>query len=85
MINLIVTKCDVSDIIVETIRFLSHIFLLHLISYSIEGNESLISSSILKTMLFTTIAIILYNIFVKKLFDPVMKKMKKECKNVIKI
>lgn len=80
MFNFAVTKCDASDIIIETIRFLSHIFLLHIVSYAVEGTGQLFAPSVLKTMLFTVVAIIMYNIFIKKLFDPVTKKMKNICK-----
>ena len=54
MVNFSVSYCDLVDIITETIRFLCHITILHLINYAIEDKEKLFETNYLKVMLFKT-------------------------------
>jgi len=79
MINYKIKKCDVADIMLETIRFLSHITLLHILNYTVNENEGLFTITFLRTLLFTCIAIILYQLIIKQLFIKFIKKMKKYC------
>lgn len=79
MVDFTVTRCDLVDIIMEIIRFLSHITILHLLNYSIDNKEQLFETNYLKVMLFTALAIIIYQIFVKKVFRDKFKKMKYIC------
>lgn len=79
MINFVVNNCDLVDIIIEIIRFLSHITLLHLINYAIDDKEKLFETNYLKVMLFTALAIIIYHISIKKIFQNKIKKMKSVC------
>ena len=88
MINFDVTKCDVSDTVLEMVRFLSHLTLLHIVT-TILNNETndangLFNINFLKTLLFTCIAILLYQVIVKKIFYKLIKKMKKTCDEDLK-
>jgi hypothetical protein len=86
MIDFSVTKCDVSDTVLEIIRFLSHITLLHIISSALnnDAENTLFNTTFLKTLLYTCIAILLYQIIVKKIFYSTIKKMKSVCTEDIK-
>lgn len=77
MIDLRIKKCDFMDIIGESTRFLSHLLLLHIISYTIDGKEELFNKSFLKTLLFTLLAVVIYNISIKKIVEVKVKKLKK--------
>lgn len=77
-----INNCDVSDIITETIRFLCHIMLVHIITHIVDGNDDLFGPQIFKTLLITAIAIISYNILFKKLVDAKLKKIHSVCKPV---
>lgn len=79
MIDLTITNCDIADMYMDTVRFLCHMFLLHIISYSINSKEDFLDKTLLQNMLFTTIAVILYHICLKKLFIKSIKKLKNNC------
>lgn len=72
-----ITINDLSDIFIESVRFSSHIFFLHLLSFIINEEEELFGMKLLKTLILTTLAIILYNITVKKIIYTDKKKEKK--------
>lgn len=73
-------KCDIIDIIVEGHRFLLHIFLVSVITNLMDGNKDIISVSLLKTLLATLITLIIYHLFIKRILEPKMKKLKNICK-----
>lgn len=79
MVDFTINNCDLVDIITELIRFLSHITLLHLINYAIDSKEKLFETNYLKVMLFTALAVIIYQISVKKFFQKKIDKMKNVC------
>lgn len=79
MVNFSVTNCDLAEMVTELIRFLSHITLLHLINATIDSKEILFGVDYLKIMLFTALAIVIFNIFIRKILDPKFKKMKSIC------
>lgn len=79
-----ISKCDMRDMISETIRFMSHLMILHLLNYSITPDVELFGIDILKTMLFTVLAIVIYNISIKKIWAPNLEKMNKICENTQK-
>ena len=74
-----ITKCDLVEIIFEIIRFLSHITLLHILNCVIDTKEELFDINYLKIMLITAIAIVIYNITIKKILNIKSKKMKNIC------
>lgn len=75
----LIDKCDISDTIFESIRFCSHIFLVHILYAIIDSKEELFGVTFLKTMLFTIIAIMLYQFILKKMFMPVLDETKILC------
>lgn len=79
MVNYTVSRCDLVEIIMETIRYLSQIALLHVLNYMSNDKEPLFDTNFFKIMLFTALAIVLYHIFIKKMFKSKFKKMKYVC------
>lgn len=79
--NFVITNCDLTDIITEIIRFLSHITFLHLINAMIDKKETLFEINYIKVMLFTALSVIFYHITVKKLINNKVKKMRKLCED----
>lgn len=77
--NFMITKCDVVEMIFETIRFLSHITLLHILNCTLDDSEDFLDIKFLKVMLITGLAVILYHIFIKKFFVARSKKLKSLC------
>ncbi len=73
------TKCELVDMIFEQIRFLSHITLLHILNCTLNNTEEFMSITFIKTLLITSLAIIIYNVFLKKLFIKSTKKMSLIC------
>jgi len=77
--NLSVTQCEMSDIIEESHRFLLHISLVHVLMYVIDGKAELFGPEIIKTLVVTAIAIIIYNIVFRKVIKSKLKKVKSAC------
>jgi hypothetical protein len=77
--NLSVTQCEMSDIIEESHRFLLHISLVHVLTYIIDGKIELFNPDIIKTLVVTAIAIIIYNIVFRKIIKSKLKKVKSAC------
>ena len=73
------TRCDLVEIIMETIRYLSQIALLHVLNYMSSEKQPLFDTNFFKIMLFTALAIIIYHVVIKKLFKNKFKKMKYVC------
>ena len=78
-INLSVSQCEMSDIIEESHRFVLHISLVHILTCIMDGKTEVFNQDILRTLAITAIAIIIYNIFFKKLIKPTLKKVKSAC------
>ncbi len=74
-----ISKCDLTEIILEHIRFLSHITLLHILNCTLNDTEQLFEVRYLRIMLFTSLAVTIYNLFIKKLFSHKIKKLKYVC------
>lgn len=79
MVDFAISQCDLVEIVLEIVRFLSHITLLHILNCTIDDKEELFDMNYLKIMLFTAIAITIYHISIKKLFQEKGKKMKIIC------
>lgn len=79
MFDFTVKKCDISDIVLECIRFLSHIFLMGILGYALTDDDSVHFMDTFKSMLLATIAIIIYQLVFKKLVWKTIRKMKKIC------
>lgn len=78
-INFSISNCDISDIIIETNRFLFHIFLIHIITHMIDGKDELFGQQLFKTLLITTLAIITYHVLFKKSVEGKLKKIHNMC------
>ena len=74
-----ISKCDLVEIILEHIRFLSHITLLHLLNCTLNDTEQLFEVRYFRIMLFTSLAVTIYNLVIKKLFVNKIKKLKYVC------
>lgn len=79
MLDFSVYKCDITDIITETIRFLSHLLLIHVFTYIVDTKEEFMNKMFVRTMLFTAMSIIIYNLVVKKLFMENVVKLRAIC------
>ena len=56
---MLISKCDISDIYNDHVRFLSHILLLHLLNCFIDNKEQFLELNLFKMFLFTSISIII--------------------------
>jgi len=74
-----ITQCDMSDVITETNRFLFHIILIHIITHIIDGKDDLFGEQIIKTLIVTALAIVVYNIVFKKIVEPKLKELHSMC------
>lgn len=74
-----ITRCDMSDVITETNRFLFHITLIHIITHIIDGKDDLFGEQIIKTLIVTALAILVYNIVFKKIVEPKLKELHSMC------
>ena len=79
MVDFTVTRCDLVEIIFEIVRFLSHITILHVLNCLIDKKDELFDVNYLKVMLFTALAIVIYHITIKKLFQDKSKKLEPLC------
>jgi len=64
---LYISKTDMNEIFSDSIRFVSHILLLHFITVGIEGNDEFFNGKIGKTLIYTILAIVIYHILIKKI------------------
>lgn len=75
-------KEEIPDIILESIRFGSHITVIYMLE-NIVDDKNIIDSKLLRTIIFIIISVIVYHLVLKKLFDGAITKMnnvKKELK-----
>ena len=75
----IVTTCDISDMMAEINRFLFHMILVHIITHVIDGKDELYGENIIRNMIITAIAIILYHIIFKKITKTKLKNIQLIC------
>ena len=73
-----VNRCTIAQIIGESQRFLFHVFLIHITTNIIDG-KNIITIDLFNTLIITALAIILYHIFIRKIVEPYIKKMKSIC------
>lgn len=74
-----ISQCNVAQIVGESNRFLFHIFLVHVTTCLIEGKKNIFGEELFKTLLITSIAIVMYHIFFRKIVEPNVEKMKLIC------
>jgi hypothetical protein len=80
--NFSISRCDISDIIEETHRFIMHICLVHILTFTIEGKDELFGRELFRNLAVCVIAILAYHIFLKKLMLPKIKLIKNKCKGI---
>jgi hypothetical protein len=87
MISFSVSTCDISEIVLEIIRYLSHIILLHTINFAVNNDVEggFLNISFLKTLLYTCIAVLIYHVVIKKIFSNSIARMKKICRDNIEM
>jgi uncharacterized lipoprotein YehR (DUF1307 family) len=74
-----ITQCNLAQIIAESNRFVFQITLVHIVTCIIEGKEDIFNETLFKTLLITSLAIIMYHIFFRKMVEPRLEKMKNIC------
>ena len=79
VINL--TQCNVAQMYGEANRFLFHVLLIHISTCIIDGDTNIFSDKLFKTLLITSMAIVLYHLFARKIVEPKVEKMKLICVN----
>ena len=77
-LDLSITECDIAEMMPEINRFLLHIFIVHIVTYIIDGKE-IFTLSIFKTLFITAVAIIIYHIVLKKSLNRKLKNIKHIC------
>lgn len=58
---------DFKDIYNDSIRFCSHIFFLHMLSYLFNDEFELFGIKLIKTLIFTVISISIYHLIIRKI------------------
>ena len=74
-----ITACNLAQIIAESNRFLFHISLIHIATSIIEDKKEIFNETLFKTLLITSMAILMYHVFFRKLVEPKVEKMKIVC------
>ena len=73
-----ISSCNIAHMFGELRRYAFHISIIHIISIIISGKS--IYDNFFLLLLSTLISILVYHIFIRKLVEPDIKKMKKICK-----
>lgn len=80
-----ITSCNIAQLIAESNRFLFHVLLIHISTCIIEGRQEIFTETLFKTLLITAFAIVMYNLFFRKIVEPKIEKMKMICsRNIYK-
>ena len=69
-----ITKEETIDMTNDILRALSQAIIVHLLSYSIDDEGSLFDEKTLKKFLYITLSMIIFNLIIKRLFVPKIKK-----------
>lgn len=76
-----ISKCNIAQMIGESNRFLFHVFLVHISACIVNGDNNFFTKELFRTLLITTMAIIMYHIFIRKIIEPKIEKMNLICFN----
>lgn len=74
-----ISQCDMSDIFTEVSRFMYHILLIHVITYTMDRKDELFGAQLFKTLFATALAVIIYHIFFKKIMNAKLKNIQSTC------
>jgi len=80
-IDFTIKQCDITEAIMESNRFIFHIALVYIITKLIERDNNIFTDELLKTLLITLLAIIIYNIVFKKLVKPILNTQQNKCRS----
>ena len=81
-----ITRCDITDIIMDSIRFCTYLITIHMFSSLLYKKERLFNIDIINSVIISVLALGIYHIIIKKIFINPIKKLKKICEkdNTIK-
>jgi len=76
-----VTQCNVAQMIGEANRFVFHTILISISTSIVNGESISFNNKLFQTIVITTMAVVCYHLFIRKIVEPPLKKMKIICRN----
>ena len=73
-LHLNIPKGEVTDLMFGIVRAIIIFSVVHILTYFIDGSEKLFNEEILKQILYTIVALIIYHLFVKQILSSYIKK-----------
>jgi hypothetical protein len=77
MLNLNINKKEAVDMFEDIIKFLTVIFIIHVLLFAVDDQGDLLSEFSLKILLYVTIALIIYHLIIRKIIVKLTRKNKK--------
>lgn len=74
-----ISNCSISQAIGESNRILFQILLVHITTCVINGSNDFFSEELFRSLLITAVAIILYQLFFRKITEPYIEMSKLSC------
>ena len=74
MNNFGITTDEINDTILDTLKVLTILLVVHLLTVSIDSQGELLSLDAVKLMLYSTIGVISYHLGVKKIVNKIIEK-----------
>lgn len=74
-----ISQCNIAQLLGESNRFLFHVVLIHISTCILDGKGNYFSDELFRSLLLTAMAIVLYNLFFRKIIEPKIEKMKLVC------
>lgn len=75
--NLNINKKEATDMFEDIMKFLTIIFIIHILLFAVDDYGDLLSEFTLKILLYVTISLVIYHLIVKKVINRMIKKNKK--------
>lgn len=72
---------DIIEMLSSTNRFLCHVLIVHIVTCIIEGNTDIVTEKLIKSLLITGVAVMIYYLFIDKYIDSTIKRLKNKLKN----
>lgn len=76
-----VTQCNIAQMVGEANRFVFHAILIYISTSLVNGNSISFDDKFFRGIVATAMAVICYHLFIRKLVEPPLKKMKIICRN----
>ena len=76
-----VTQCNIAQMIGEANRFVFHTILISISTAIVNGESISIDEKFFKVIVITAMAVVCYHLFIRKIVEPPIKKMKIICRN----